>query len=61
MKLVLAVIFSLMVMALSGCETTESKKLPTRETGDSDLPWGRPASWEGGLPGMGGVGTPTRY
>lgn len=23
--------------------------------------WTRPASWEGGLPGMGGVNTPNQY
>ena len=39
----------------SGCESTETKTLPTRETNDSELPWGRPASWEGGLPEIGGI------
>ena len=38
----------------SGCESTETKTLPTRETNDSELPWGRPA-WEGGLPEIGGI------
>ncbi len=61
MRFFAAVIFSLAVLMLSGCETADSKKLPSRHTDDSDLPWGRPASWEGGLPGMGGIGTPTRY
>ncbi len=23
---------------------------------DSTIPWSRPASWEGGIPGMGGAG-----
>ena len=39
----------------SGCESTETKTLPTRETNDSELPWGRPA-WEGGLPEIGDIG-----
>ncbi len=34
----------------SGCAT----KTPE----DSTIPWSRPASWEGGIPGMGGVGSP---
>ena len=55
------IIFSFLALFLTGCESTETKTLPTRETNDSVLPWGRPASWEGGLPGMGGIGTPTRY
>lgn len=25
---------------------------------DSTIPWSRPASWEGGIPGMGGMGSP---
>jgi hypothetical protein len=25
---------------------------------DSSIPWSRPASWEGGIPGMGGLGSP---
>ncbi|MFA6286917.1 MAG: hypothetical protein WC661_05975 [Opitutaceae bacterium] len=34
----------------SGCST----KTPD----DSSIPWSRPASWEGGIPGMGGLGSP---
>lgn len=34
----------------SGCAT----KTPE----DSTIPWSRPASWEGGIPGMGGMGSP---
>ncbi len=34
----------------SGCTT----KTPE----DSTIPWSRPASWEGGIPGMGGLGGP---
>jgi hypothetical protein len=34
----------------SGC-TTKTEQ-------DSSIPWSRPASWEGGIPGMGGMGTP---
>ncbi len=36
-------------LLLTGCTTTEQ---------DSSIPWSRPASWEGGVPGMGGMGTP---
>lgn len=49
------IIFSFLALFLTGCESTETKTLPTRETNDSELPWGRPA-WEGGLPEMGDIG-----
>jgi ABC-type glycerol-3-phosphate transport system substrate-binding protein len=32
----------------SGCATKTAE--------DSTIPWSRPASWEGGVPGMGGMG-----
>lgn len=35
---------------LGGCSTKTEQ--------DSTIPWSRPASWEGGVPGMGGMGTP---
>lgn len=35
---------------LSGCAT--------RSEDDSTIPWSRPAPWEGGVPGMPGMGTP---
>jgi hypothetical protein len=28
----------------------------TKQPEDSSIPWSRPASWEGGVPGMGGPG-----
>jgi len=34
----------------SGCATKQAE--------DSTIPWSRPASWEGGVPGMGGFGGP---
>ncbi|CAM2781850.1 hypothetical protein [Rariglobus hedericola] len=37
-------------LLLSGC-TTKTEQ-------DSSIPWSRPASWEGGIPGMGGMGSP---
>ena len=49
------IIFSFLALFLTGCESTETKTLPPRETNDSELPWGRPASWEGGLPEIGGI------
>jgi hypothetical protein len=30
----------------------------TKQREDSSIPWSRPASWEGGMPGMGGMGSP---
>lgn len=30
----------------------------TKQPEDSSIPWSRPASWEGGIPGMGGMGSP---
>ena len=47
--------FSFLALFLTGYESTETKTLPPRETNDSELPWGRPASWEGGLPEIGGI------
>jgi hypothetical protein len=42
-------LFTLLLFAfgalLTGCTTKTSK--------DSSIPWTRPASWEGGIPGMG--------
>jgi len=29
----------------------------TKQPEDSSIPWSRPASWEGGIPGMGGMGS----
>ena len=42
-------IFALLAIAFAaiaaGCATRSAK--------DSTIPWGRPADWEGGIPGMG--------
>jgi hypothetical protein len=38
---------------LTGCST--------KTEADSSIPWSRPASWEGGIPGMGGMGSPGGY
>ena len=38
------------LLLLSGC-TSKTEQ-------DSSIPWSRPASWEGGIPGMGGMGGP---
>lgn len=37
-------------LLLTGC-TSKTEQ-------DSSIPWSRPASWEGGIPGMGGLGSP---
>jgi hypothetical protein len=37
-------------LLFSGCTT--------KTEADSTIPWSRPASWEGGIPGMGGMGSP---
>lgn len=61
-KILFLTVLVLFSMFMVGCESTESKKqLPSRATDGGDLPWGKPAQWEGGLPGMGGIGNPTRY
>ncbi|WP_198529839.1 hypothetical protein [Geminisphaera colitermitum] len=39
---------TLIAIGMGGCETK------TKE--DSSIPWSRPASWEGQMPGMGGFG-----
>lgn len=46
----LLALLSLAVLALAGCATNEDTEL----TGQSTVPWGRPADWEGQVPGMGG-------
>jgi len=62
-KLLLALFAVFAALAMAGCESAADKpsQLPSRATDGGDLPWGKPASWEGGLPGMGGIGTPNRY
>lgn len=40
-------------LAVTGCAT--------KTEADSSIPWSRPASWEGGIPGMGGMGSPGGY
>ncbi len=47
--LILALGLSLIALA-GGCATKQAE--------DSTIPWSRPASWEGGVPGMGGFGGP---
>ena len=37
-------------LLFSGCST--------KTENDGTIPWSRPASWEGGIPGMGGMGSP---
>jgi len=44
-KLILALLALAFAAILSGCQTRSAK--------DSTIPWGRPADWEGGIPGMG--------
>lgn len=64
MKWIVTILIAAMAFSLGGCSSTPTKskkELPSRATEGGDLPWGKPASWEGGLPGMGGVGTPNRY
>lgn len=49
--------FRRLLLALVGCSllalaTGCASKTPE----ESSIPWSRPASWEGGIPGMGGMG-----
>lgn len=49
MKKFLFAFLTLALLAIfSGCTTKTSK--------DTSIPWGRPADWEGGIPGMGNPG-----
>jgi hypothetical protein len=47
-RLALLVLGSFLLALGSGCATKQPE--------DSSIPWSRPASWEGGIPGMGGMG-----
>ncbi len=49
-RLLLAVLGSTFALLATGCATKQPE--------DSSIPWSRPASWEGGIPGMGGMGGP---
>jgi hypothetical protein len=49
-RLALLVLGSALLALASGCATKQPE--------DSSIPWSRPASWEGGIPGMGGLGGP---
>jgi len=45
MKKLIITLFALALTAIfTGCTTSPR---------DSTIPWGRPADWEGGIPGMG--------
>ncbi len=66
MKKILALItVSIATFVLAGCTSSDDaprrSSLPTRQSGASELPWAKPASWEGGLPGMGGVTNSNGY
>ncbi len=49
-KLFLTLALAAGSLLLTGC-TSKTEQ-------DSTIPWSRPASWEGGIPGMGGMGSP---
>jgi hypothetical protein len=38
------------IVLLSGCSSKTEQQ-------ESSIPWSRPAGWEGGIPGMGGLGS----
>ncbi|MCX6938237.1 MAG: hypothetical protein NTU80_10140 [Verrucomicrobia bacterium] len=42
----LLILGSGLLSLVTGCATKQQE--------DSSIPWSRPASWEGGVPGMGG-------
>ena len=44
-KLIIAFLALTFLALFSGCLTRTNK--------DTSIPWGRPANWEGGIPGMG--------
>jgi hypothetical protein len=45
----------ILALALSGASLLSSG-CSTKTEQDSTIPWSRPANWEGGIPGMGGLG-----
>lgn len=47
-RLCLLLILSLGTLALTACLDSD--------VDEQNIPWGRPKSWEGGAPGMGGGG-----
>lgn len=49
-RLVLLLLVSAFAALATGCASKTAE--------DSTIPWSRPASWEGGMPGMGGMGVP---
>ena len=49
-RLFLLSLGSVLLALASGCASKQPE--------DSSIPWSRPASWEGGVPGMGGMGQP---
>jgi len=51
------------MFTMSACESDDasSRKKPRRQSNGGSLPWARPAQWEGGLPGMGGINAPNQY
>ena len=59
---ILTLIAALSALALlSACETDTEGTKPSRQSASGDLPWNRPASWEGGLPGMTTNNMPNQY
>lgn len=48
----------LLLLALGSAFLALASGCATKQPEDSSIPWSRPASWEGGLPGMGGLGSP---
>ncbi len=49
MRRPLIILIAATLVALTGGCTAKQPE-------DSSIPWSRPASWEGGIPGMGGMG-----
>ena len=47
------------ILVLAGAAVTlVSTGCTSKTEQDSSIPWSRPAGWEGGIPGMGGMGSP---
>ncbi len=47
-KALLALLVSLFAFVATGCTS--------KTNNDTSIPWGRPAGWEGNIPGMGSTG-----
>lgn len=59
-KFIIFLISVLSVLMFAACGSDDKHprgKKPRRDSNSGTIPWAKPSDWEGGLPGMGGVGS----